>query len=572
MPKKIKTLLKDVEKRSIPFLIGDMDRRHIGLPGFQRDFVWSPLQMARLIESVIRNYPIGTFMWLPYENNKDMGVTWFDGADGARGKPRFLVIDGQQRMRTFLNLLAPPRLFNESRGISFSGKDYRFYLDINVRPERLPENPAKNSFVVFEKVTNKSDVDIETQARREIMPLCYLLNKKYIQKWFRLAFPGALTGRTRLRLKNVLRIHYHFTGNYHCPIEIISRKLSPVDHKNIFGLLNEAGTDLTTFDLLSAELHDQDFRLREMWTASRKKYPIFDHYQLDPTYLFKVMALIRQTQADAKEPSCRKKDVRNIPIAYKELPARHLREDWSAACQYTAAALQSIKNDFGAAQKKYIPYTPMILTLAAIKWWIHHQGFKEIEKGRMKKRIEKWFWISVFCNEYEMSTDTVVSRHYTGLRKWLPSRNGRARFLNTGHHDLSQRGLYKKLKNISSSSDARYKALLCMPLIGRACDIYSNEVLSNEVLHDHHIFPKKCRDVRNTISPEYLNHVANRMLITDKTNMEIKNKCPSEYLSEISRAVLFQHFLPSDIAEISYHEFHRKRLQELAERVYKLFK
>lgn len=246
--------LKKVDRRSIPDLLKEISRKKIGLPSFQRDFVWKPLQMARLIESVVRNYPIGTLMWLPYESNKDMGVSWFEESDDSYSRPRYLVIDGQQRMRTFMHLLRVHRQFGEVPAVEYQGASYHFFIRIATNISKLPPCEPKNTFVVFERSGDGNWLDIDTQAASELMPLVYILDKKYIRRWFAKGYPRPWTKKTRMHLKNMLTINKHLTSNYYCPVEIISRKLNEEDHKNIFGLLNEAGTDLTTFDLLSAEL------------------------------------------------------------------------------------------------------------------------------------------------------------------------------------------------------------------------------------------------------------------------------------------------------------------------------
>lgn len=318
-------------------------------------------------------------------------------------------------------------------------------------------------------------------------------------------------------------------------------------------------------------MHERNFRLRDLWNECQKRYPIINEYQLDPTYLFKVMALIHKYQiGDAV--SCKNKDIRGLPKSYRESHNRQIRSDWEDACRFTVAALQNMRDDFGAVQKKYIPYAPMIITLAAIKWWIHKEGFSERSKGRMQDKIRKWYWGSIFAKAYEKSTDNIVSQHFNGLCQWLAKPSGRMRMKSAVK--MSYGDVHKTInKKITSSSDARYKALLCIPLVNRAPDIYSNTILSSSVLHDHHIFPKKCREImRGGIKDEFVNHISNRMLITDKTNMEIKNQSPSQYASKISRSLLKKHLLPTNISRIDFYDFRYQRIGALAQALHRLLR
>lgn len=49
--------------------VNDIDRGNIKIPQFQREFVWSREESAKLIDSIIKGYPIGTFiLWKTREN------------------------------------------------------------------------------------------------------------------------------------------------------------------------------------------------------------------------------------------------------------------------------------------------------------------------------------------------------------------------------------------------------------------------------------------------------------------------------------------------------------------------
>lgn len=96
---------KAVTQLSITTLVDRLNKDHICLPSFQRDFVWKPDQMAKLLESVIRHYPIGTIMLLVSKGNEDLGKLSFVNTDPNAFTPKHYVIDGQQRLRTFLTLL-----------------------------------------------------------------------------------------------------------------------------------------------------------------------------------------------------------------------------------------------------------------------------------------------------------------------------------------------------------------------------------------------------------------------------------------------------------------------------------
>ncbi len=52
------------EPLSVTFssLMNDIEKGNIKIPQFQRDFVWSKEKSAKLLDSIIKGYPIGTFI------------------------------------------------------------------------------------------------------------------------------------------------------------------------------------------------------------------------------------------------------------------------------------------------------------------------------------------------------------------------------------------------------------------------------------------------------------------------------------------------------------------------------
>ncbi len=69
----------------------------IGLPNFQREFVWPPSQVAALLDSVARDWPIGTLLLVPPV--PELAMRPIAGAPTLRPDGvQYLVLDGQQRL------------------------------------------------------------------------------------------------------------------------------------------------------------------------------------------------------------------------------------------------------------------------------------------------------------------------------------------------------------------------------------------------------------------------------------------------------------------------------------------
>lgn len=89
--------------------------REIFIPSIQRPYVWETEQIVRLFDSLMRGYPINTFLfwelqpehfgdWDIYRfvRNFRQGDTHNDPADISAGMPLTLVLDGQQRLTSLL--------------------------------------------------------------------------------------------------------------------------------------------------------------------------------------------------------------------------------------------------------------------------------------------------------------------------------------------------------------------------------------------------------------------------------------------------------------------------------------
>ena len=50
-------------------LIEDIDSKKVILPAMQRNFVWSEEKICKLFDSLMRDYPIGTFLFWNIKKN-----------------------------------------------------------------------------------------------------------------------------------------------------------------------------------------------------------------------------------------------------------------------------------------------------------------------------------------------------------------------------------------------------------------------------------------------------------------------------------------------------------------------
>ncbi len=94
------------ENLSIRKIIDRVISGEIRIPAFQRDFVWTPDQISFLLDSIYKNFPIGTvFLWKTssrLESEKDLGN--YTIPDPRKEHPVYYVLDGQQRITSLFSV------------------------------------------------------------------------------------------------------------------------------------------------------------------------------------------------------------------------------------------------------------------------------------------------------------------------------------------------------------------------------------------------------------------------------------------------------------------------------------
>jgi hypothetical protein len=103
--------------RTLFRLIEDLNRS-LFLPHIQRPFVWEEEQMIRLFDSLMRNYPIQTFLfWSTKDEIKARKfmeqIDWdadlsdlYDEGVSEKGREKVFVLDGQQRLQTLFAIFS----------------------------------------------------------------------------------------------------------------------------------------------------------------------------------------------------------------------------------------------------------------------------------------------------------------------------------------------------------------------------------------------------------------------------------------------------------------------------------
>jgi hypothetical protein len=87
-------------KYDLEDLVRFIESKHVATPEFQRGFVWKTKQVKNLFDSLVKQYPVGSFIL--WETTKTIDARTLDGE--RLPKKKFLILDGQQRLASIFYL------------------------------------------------------------------------------------------------------------------------------------------------------------------------------------------------------------------------------------------------------------------------------------------------------------------------------------------------------------------------------------------------------------------------------------------------------------------------------------
>jgi len=205
----------------------------IRIPAFQRGYVWEPDQVAFLLDSIYKGFPIGTVvLWQTAERlsvEKNLGS--FKLPDPKKDYPVNYVLDGQQRLTSLFSVFQ-----TELEPVDNEWIDIYFDIDAS---ENIQES-------VFLALSNE-EVDISRH---------FPVKTLFTTVEYRDAC-DAVGDKEKIKKVDTLQARFK-------EYDVQSQTFESDDRNKVaivFERINRAGTDLKVFELLSAWSWSDDFDL-----------------------------------------------------------------------------------------------------------------------------------------------------------------------------------------------------------------------------------------------------------------------------------------------------------------------
>ena len=556
-----------------PICVSDIIRqtnRDIYLPAIQREFVWGTDRIERLFDSIMADFPIGSFLyWRLKQENKDEWPVYdlvrdFDDESPHNSRANMagitkditLVLDGQQRITSLLIGLR-----GSYRYFYYCWRKTRLYLDLLKRPIPNEENPEELTygFAFRESAEPDGDKPQLWYLVGHILDFEDAEDAKSAMKMQLAALPederenaNKLIGR----LHN--RIHTTRVGNFY---EERSQDYDEV--LQMFVRANSAGQPLEYSDLLlataTAKWETLDAR-SEIHNFTDSINKIGNGYNFGKDFVLKARLYLSE----------------DLPVQYKvknftKKNLRTIEKNWEEIKEYLSTTTRLISR-FGFNAKNVVaPFA-----LLPIAFYLMKRGNSSFDTSSkaddadVQIAIRKWFVFSTLKNAFGKSTDTTLTR----LRELLITCGPTTPF----PADI----LFKSLGIEPSLNDAEIDHILEYGYQER----YTNLVLSmlypdrdwkDAVFHEDHIFPQSAFQIRalkkrgydevkvNSYVSKY-NTLANLELLTDSENLS-KNATPfDEWIQTRDAGFRKRHLIPHLPAYgfDSFEEFSKARTALIA--------
>lgn len=528
---------------SLAEYLKEVEQKNILVPHFQRNFVWTKAKMVRLAASLLKGYPIGSFLLM-----QDTGVyssRCIDGfdeendnvIDNTNNINGLLILDGQQRTTSIYQI--------------FYGKGkYRFYINFKQFVEDIKSVDEKDIVGIIEDNIEEWLIPIQTndntnknpgsspdaQRAQGLFPLDIIFNggtqgysvwlDSYcmsnsinINKQIDSEKFSTLSKCKEIFIKKMIE---NLTS-YQASEIVIDKNTSPNIVCTIFETINSTGQALTVIDLLNAKCFASGFLLRNELDEALSQNEVMKDFDDGKDSIG--LAIVRTIGLICKK-SCKKSDLLN-------LKADEIKRKWGVSVKYVITALEYIKNTYGVVGINYFPYKDMISVISIIK-----NSDKFNLNPNNKHKLDQWYWNVVFSGYYDNATE---SKNGRALREFLGTDTQKGWFDDDAiipevvKNQAYLEDLFKGLETLSAVRSAQYKAILNLYVLNGAKDFSVSKecifTIKERDVQDHHIFPKKFLGL-NSIKGDEVNTILNRTLISQKANEKIKDAQPYIYLND----------------------------------------
>lgn len=470
----------------------------IKIPKFQREFVWGKQQTAKLIDSIVKGFPVGTFiLWKTKEGLRHFRNIGNDKLPSTpKGDSVQYILDGQQRITSLYAVRKGLIITKEGKEIDY--KDISINLSMDTADDEMvvTTDPPENArYVSVHRLLNGSITSLVRDYSEE----------------------GELE---KIETYKKLLTQYDFStiiiSDY--PLDIACE---------VFTRINTGGTELTLFEIMVAKTYDE-----------KKKFDFADEYDRlinnngagkdleDADYETIPHSTVLQCVSAHLCKQVRRKDI-------LKLPKSKFIKEWPTVKDGIFEAVDYCRSHLRIPVSRLLPYPALLVPLT----YFFIRNNVSTPTNIQNKLLTQYFWWASLSNRFSSGAEGKIAADIKRMDKILkekkPSYKGEEFEITI--EDLRWRWF--------SASDAFCKAIICLYAYfqPKSFDSGSLVMLDNSWLKQansknyHHFFPKAYLKKQGW---DYAsaNCVLNITLVGEGLNkLKIRAQAPSRYMKQFKR-------------------------------------
>lgn len=491
----------------------------IRIPAFQRGYVWEPEQAAFLLDSIYKNFPIGTVVLWQTDQRLDVekNLGSFKLPEPRKEYPVNYVLDGQQRLTSIFSVFQ-----TDLEPVDSAWTD--IYFDLAAE-----ESLQESLFLPLQP----GEVDVSRH---------FAVKTLFDPKGYR----QACDGRPEDQIERLDQMQARFK-EYD-----VQTQTFETDDRNkvaiVFERINRAGTELKVFELLSAWSWSDDFDLTEKFNELQEEIEEHGYADLSKEQDLQLRICAGVITAETS------------PEKIMSLSGEEIRNRFEEIRNGITGAIDFLKRELNIRHFAMLPFPSMMIPLSCFFATTKVEG--ERYTAHQRTELIRWFWRTALSRRY--SSD-VNAKQATDISELVQLRGNPSYAVKQPAADLKIE--FDKANFLASSANS--KSLIAMLaqrgphslLSGATIDL--DKVLKRGTKHEfHHIYPQKFLHDQG-LDRRDINVLANISFLTRHDNNHIKSKAPSTYAQEIPPSHKVQYLdeslIPSDFHDDDYAKFRNDR-------------
>jgi len=571
-------------------LIDDIEIGDIALPDIQRPFVWyKKISKVRdLFDSIYRGYPIGYLLFWENANRSDYKNIGFE--EKKRKIPRFLIIDGQQRLTALFAVMKNQEVLTP---------------DYESKKVKIAFQPLGGIFKVGDAATDRDPEYIPDLSALWAGDGDYAIISNFIQQ---LKEKREVTKEEEKTISSNIQALINI-NKYPLTALEIAPDLEEETVSEIFVRINSQGVSLTQADfiltLLSVYWEDGRKEIEQFCVDSRKiptketRFSSFNYLiKPDPDDMLRVLVGLTFQRAKMKdvysvirgrdpETGEFSEDLRTQQFEKlkQKLPTILDNTNWQSFLKILIGG--GYKDEELISSKNAVLYSYILFLVGKYNF--------DTQNHELQRVVGRWFVMASLTGRYSSSPETAFEKDLNRIKEFSPTGfiSGLEKIIDENlTNDFWNITLVGQMETSSARSpeaNAFYAALnklgspvlFSRKLVG---DLYDPSLKTKKRrLEKHHIFP------RNYLISKYgfdsnkdkakINQIANLTFLEFEDNIEISDTTPKEYYAMIKdrftenelKDMLGQHALPENFFELEYDKFLEDRRKLMAGVIRKAF-